>query len=97
MSTTSTVTTSVACNHIPGNEVELLNHLCVLVLIRSDGTPFDDTSIQEEDIVELCIELGQTYPKGILWYLVMESVVLFHSEEKMLVTAFGIIKATALC
>ena len=66
MSTTSTATALAACSHIPGNEVELLNHMCVLVLIRSNGTPFDAASVQEEDILELCTELGQTHYKGVL-------------------------------
>ena len=91
MSTTSTVTTLVAHNHIPDNKVKPLNHMHVLILTRSDGTPFDPASIQEEDIIELCIELGQTHPKGVLWYSVTESVVLFHSVDKMLVMAHGLV------
>ena len=96
MSTTSLVTALVACNHIPGDEVELLNHMCVLVMTRGDGTLFDVASIQEEDIVELCIELGQTHPKGVLWYSVTDSVGLFHFIDEMLVTVCGVIKAMAL-
>ena len=68
MSTTSTVTTLVAHNCIPGDEVELLNHTCVLVLTRGDGTPFNATSILEEDIIEICIWLEQTHPKGVFQY-----------------------------
>ena len=49
-------------------------------------TPFDATFILEEDIIELCTEIGQTQPKGVLWFLVTESVVLFHSCDKMLAT-----------
>ena len=82
MSTTSTVTTAVAHDHIPGDKVELLHHICVLVLTRGDGTPFDVASIQEEDIIELCIELGHTHPKGVLCYSVTESLVLFHSMDR---------------
>ena len=96
MSTTSTTTALVACNCIPGDEVELLNHMCVLVLTSGDGTPFNVASIQEEDIIELCVERGQTHPKGVLWYLVTESVVLFHSANKMLVTVCGVTKTMAL-
>ena len=96
MSTTSTVTASVACYHIPGDEVELLNHMCVLVLTWGDGTPFNGTSIQEEDIIEICIQLGQTHPKGVLWHSVVELVILFHSTDEMLVKADGVIKAMAL-
>ena len=62
LSTMSTLTASVTHDHTPGNKTELLNHMFVLVLVRSDGTLFDATSIQEEDIVELCVEVGQTHP-----------------------------------
>ena len=96
MSTMSTATASVAHDCIPGDEVGLLNQMCVLVLTRCDGTPSDVTSKQEEDIIEICIELGQTHPKGVLQFLVTESVVLFHSMDKMLVMACEITKATAL-
>ena len=97
MSTTSRVTASAACNCITGDQVELLNCMCVLVLTRNDGTPFNAASIWKEDIIELCDQLGQTYPEDVLWYLVAELVVLFHSMEKMWVTVHGVIKATALC
>ena len=95
MSTTYTATTLVACDHIPGDEVELINHMCVLLPTRRNGTPFNATSIQEEDIIELCIELGQTQPKGVLWYSVVESVVVFHSTDEMLVVVHGVMKAMA--
>ena len=97
MSSASTVTASVACNCIPGNEVELPSCMCILVLIRNDGTPFNATSIQEEDIVELCIQSGQTHPKGVLWYTVVGLVVLFHSVDEMLVMVCGVIKVMVLC
>ena len=87
---------SAAHNHLPGNELELLNCMCVLVLTRNDGTLFDAAFIQEEDIIELCIELGQTHPKCVLWYSVTESVVLLHSADEMLVMEHGVIKAMAL-
>ena len=97
MSATSTVTTLVAHNCIPGDEVELLNHTCVLALTGGDGTLFDAASIQEEDNIEICIQLGQTHPKGVLQYSAVKSVILFHSTDEMLVTACGVVKATALC
>ena len=65
---------------------------CVLVLTRGDGTLFDATSIQEEDIIELCVEMGQTHPKGVLLFLVTESVILFCSGDEMLATACRVIK-----
>ena len=96
MSTTSTVTTLAACNCIPGDEVELLNHMCVLVLTRGDGTPFDATSIQEEDIIELCVEMEETHPKGVLQFLVTE-LVIFCSSNEMLTMAHKVIKGMVLC
>ena len=95
MSTTSTATALVAHNHIPGNEVELLNHVCVLVLIRGDDTLFHAASIQ--DIVEICIWLEQTHPKSVLWYSAVEWVILFQSTEEMWVAVHGVIKAMASC
>ena len=63
MSTTSTATALVAHNNTLGNESELLNHMCVLVLARGKGTPFNATSIQEDDIIELSVEVGKHTPK----------------------------------
>ena len=96
MSTTSTATTLVAHDCIPGNEVELLNQMCVLVLTRGNGTPFDVTSIQEDDMTELCFEMAQTHPKGVLQFSVTELVVLFHFMDKMLIMACGVTKAMVL-
>ena len=82
MPTVSTATTSVACNNIPDNETELLKWMCVLVLARSNDTPYNTASIQEEDIVELCVEVGQMHPKGVLQFSVTELVILFHCSNK---------------
>ena len=60
--------------------------MCVLVLTRGNGTPFDPASIQEEDIIVICIWLGHTHPE----------VMLFYSADEMLVMACGVIKVTTL-
>ena len=96
MSTTSTVTASVAHDHIPGDGTKLLNWMCVLVLTRGHGTPFDATSIQEEDIIKLCVEMKQTHPEGVLWFLATESVIFFCSSDKMLATVCRATKAMVL-
>ena len=96
MSTTSTVTTLVAQDQTPSNEVDLLNSVCILVLTRGDGTPFDDASIQEEDMIEICLWLGHTHPRGVLWYSVVKLVMLFHCADEMLVILHGVIKAMIL-
>ena len=54
-----------------------------LAIARCDGTLFDTNSIQEEDIVELCVEVGQAHPKSVLWLLVMELVIVFQSSKEM--------------
>ena len=90
MSTTSTVTTLTACDHTLGDDTELLNCMCILLLAKSDGTPFHATFIQEEDIIEFFVELGQIHPEGVLQFLAMESVILFQSGDEMLGAACGV-------
>ena len=68
----------------------------VLVLTRGNGTPFNAASIQEEDIIGICIQLGNTNPEGVLQYSAVELVMLFHSTDEMLVAAHGVIKAMTL-
>ena len=85
----STATTLVTHDHTLGNASELLNHMCFLVIARGDVTPFDAASIQEEDIIEFCVEVGQTCHKGVLWLLVIESVILFCSSKEMMDAAYG--------
>ena len=91
-----TATTSAAYDCILDNEVELLNEMCVLLLTRGDGTPFDVASLQEEDLIQLCIDMGQTHPKGLVWFLATELVVLFHSVDEILVAVHGVTQAVAL-
>ena len=91
MSTISTVTDLVACDHTLGNDSKLPNHMCVL----GDGTPFHVTSIQEEDLAELCVEVEQAHPKGVLWSSAMESVTVFQSSKEMLAMACMDTKAMA--
>ena len=90
----STTTTSVAHEHTLGDDPELANHICVLTIARGDGSPFDASPLQEEDIVELCIGIGQAHPDGVLWLSVMESVIVFPSSKEMLHAACLIISAT---
>ena len=62
MSTMSTVTALAAHDHTLGNGYKLLNCMCVPAIARDDGTPFDAASVQEEDIIELCVEVGWAHP-----------------------------------
>ena len=93
----STITALVACDHSLGNDPGLLNCMCVLTIAMADGTPFDAGSLQGENIVELCVEVGQAHPKGVLWVLVMELVIAFQFSKEMLATGRLVTKATAWC
>ena len=62
MSTTSTATALEALDHTLGNETELLNCMCILVLTKANCTLFNTASIQEEAIIELYVGVGQMYP-----------------------------------
>ena len=65
MSTTSTATNSVAHDHTIGDDPDLVNHICILTIARVDGTPFHANPLQEEDIVKLCVGMGQAHPNGV--------------------------------
>ena len=84
MSTTSTTTASVAHDQTLGDDPNFANHICVLTIARGDGTLFNADSLLEEDIVKLCVGMGQVHPDGIVWLTAMELVIAFHSSEEML-------------
>ena len=96
MSTMSTATTSVARDCIPSNVVYLSNVICIFTLTRDDGTPFNASSIQEEDITKICIWLWHRHPKGVLQYFTIELVMLFHTVDELQVMAHGVMKASML-
>ena len=54
---------------VPSNDPYLKTKICIFIVTRKDGTPLDVTSVSEEDVVEICVTLGHTYPLGVLWYL----------------------------
>ena len=64
--------------------------------MKRDGTPFDVTSVLEEDIIEICIRLGHTQPLGVLHYSARESIILFCSADDMQCATHGAIKAMEL-
>ena len=96
MSTTSTTTAPAARDCIPSDVADLSNCMCLFILTRGDDTPFDASSILEEDIIEICIQLGHTHPEGVLQYFAIESVVLFHTTVGLPMTTHGVMKASML-
>ena len=96
MSNTSSATTS-ARDQVPFDDTNLQKCMCILTLMKRDGTPFDVTSILEKDIVKICIRLGYTHPMGVLYYSAIESVILFQSVNEMQHATCRAIKAMVLC
>ena len=91
------MTTLAARSHIPSNVADLSNRMSLFLLTKGDGTPFDASSILEEDIIEICIQFGHTHPEDVLWYSAIESVMLFHTMDKLQIVACGVVKASMLC
>ena len=89
--------TASARDWVPFDEPHLQNQMCIFVLMKRDGTPFDVTSVLEEDIIEICIRLGHTHPLGVLCYLVTESIALFWSADDMQCTTCRVTKVMILC
>ena len=63
MSKTSTATALMVCDPTQGDENKLVNHICILVATHGDGTLFSHDSLQEEDLVEFCVGLGEIHPE----------------------------------
>ena len=63
-----------------------MNCICILAATQGDGTSLCPDSFQEENIVKLCIGLGQAHPEGVLWLLDTEIILTFWSSSKMSAT-----------
>ena len=66
MSTASIVTALAVRDLTLDDENDIVNHMCILAATQGKGTLFHSNSFQEEDIVELCIGLGQAHPEDVL-------------------------------
>ena len=86
MSTTSIATVSAVHDPTLGNAHDLANCICILVTTKGDGTLFSPNSFQEEDLVELCVGLGQAYLDGVFWILETKPLLTFHSTTEMMAT-----------
>ena len=93
MSVTSSATTS-GDHDVPSAEVVFRHKLCLVSITRRCDTLMHDSSISEEDIIEICIMKGHTHPLGVLCYSAMELVVLFHFPDKLQCATCRIIKMT---
>ena len=91
MSTTSTATTSVVRDLTLGDDI--VNHICILAATLGDGIPFYPDSLQEEDVVKLCMGLGQAHLEVVLWLSDTETVLAFQSGSEMMATMHLFTKA----
>ena len=88
--------TALGRDQVPSNDSHLRTKICVFIVTRKDGTQLDVTSVTEEDIMEMCMTWGHTHSLGVLWYLAMESVALFHMTEEMQQASHSAIKVMEL-
>ena len=96
MSTTSAMTALAPRDCIPSDIADLSSHMCIFILTRDNGIPFDASSILEEDVIEICIWLGHKHPEGVLQYSAIESVMLFHTTDELQIMACWVMKALML-
>ena len=47
-----------------GDDTEIVNKICIMVVTQGDGTPLCPTSFKEEDVVELGAGVGSGVPRG---------------------------------
>ena len=86
MSTTSTVPALAEPDPTLGNDNETANWNCMLVATCTDGTLLCPTSFHQEDAVVMSEGLGQEHPKGVLWLIEMEMILVFQSNSEMMAT-----------
>ena len=97
MLTMSSTTASVVRDWVPTDEANLHARMCIFNLDKKDGTPFDVTSILEEDIIKICTRLGYTHNMGVLHYLATKSIILFWSADDIQHATCRASKAMVLC
>ena len=78
MSTTSTATALVVHGPTLGSAHDLANYICILVATLGNGTPFSPNSIHEEDLMQLCMGLGQAHLDGVFQISETEALLAFH-------------------
>ena len=92
----SSSATALGRDPVPTDDPALKARMCVFIIMQKDGTPFNITSVTEENILQLCMTLGHIHPLGVLQYLATESVALFHTAEEMQGASHVAIKATVM-
>ena len=66
ISATSTVTALAVRDLTLGDECEIANGICILAATQGNGTSFCSDFFWEEDMVKLCVGLGQANLETVL-------------------------------
>ena len=77
-----------------GDDTQIMNQICILSATWGDGTPLCTTSFKEEDMVKLCVGLGQDHPEGVLQLSDTETVLAFQYGSDMMATMCCLTVAT---
>ena len=67
------------------DDINMGNQICILVAILGDGTLLCPSSFKE-DMVELCIGLGQEHPEGVLQLSATGKVLAFWCQSDIMAT-----------
>ena len=78
------VTASAEMDLTLGNNLNTRNWICTLTATQGDGTPLGLSSFKEQDMVKLCIGLGQEPPEGVLQLSNTEAVLAFQCYTNMM-------------
>ena len=56
---------SVEMDQALSDNIDIRNQICILVAPQGNGTLLGSSSFREQDMVKLCIRVGQEHPKGV--------------------------------
>ena len=78
------MTTSAAVDPTLGDEIDVGNWICVLVVTQCNDIPLCPSSFKEKDVVTLCVGVGQEHPEGVLKLSDTKVVLRFICEPEMM-------------
>ena len=86
MSTSSMVTALVEVDPTLGDEIDIGNSICVLITTQCDDMLLCPNSFTEDDVVELCIGIGQEHQMDLIKLSDTKVVLWFYCKFDMMAT-----------
>ena len=83
---TNMATTLENGDSILGDEMDIGGQICILVATQGDATPLCPSSFKEEDILKLCIGIGQEPPEDVLILSNTKTILGFRCKADMMAT-----------